>query len=279
MSQERQVALGVRIHTDTLSVRVPEPPVGRELSVPMALVSGSRTSGQAIGRKAAWYSLGSLLVKGASSLLEVDTIEFMSGIATYRDELDRPATQLVLADSLENGAGYSTYLARPDVWPTLMARARNLLDEDMAESGHAGRCDSSCYDCLREFGNTSLHPLLDWRLARTMLDLLDGRDVSMQVDDYRSAVVPHLKRLQHEALPGATVGLLPDTRIPFLASPEGHVLLITHPIDASPADSMELAQALDEAREYGTPHHDRVVTCIDVVRRPTEVITLLMGEA
>ena len=30
---------------------------------------------------------------------------------------------------------------------------------------HALGCDSSCYDCLRDYNNTDLHALLDWRLG------------------------------------------------------------------------------------------------------------------
>jgi hypothetical protein len=30
---------------------------------------------------------------------------------------------------------------------------------------HSAKCDSACYDCLRDFNNSGIHGLLDWRLA------------------------------------------------------------------------------------------------------------------
>ena len=35
-----------------------------------------------------------------------------------------------------------------------------------------GRCDSSCYDCLRQYRNMNYHGLLDWRLGLSALRVL-----------------------------------------------------------------------------------------------------------
>ena len=47
------------------------------------------------------------------------------------------------------------------------------------EPAHADGCDSSCYDCLRDYYNMNYHPILDWRLAYDMLGLLDGSEIAV----------------------------------------------------------------------------------------------------
>ena len=42
------------------------------------------------------------------------------------------------------------------------------------EAEHADACDTSCNKCLRDYGNMSYHPLLDWRLAIDMARLACG---------------------------------------------------------------------------------------------------------
>jgi hypothetical protein len=54
--------------------------------------------------------------------------------------------------------------------------ARDYVAELSADR-HAPLCDSSCYDCLRDYFNMPYHPLLDWRLARDLLAILGGFDI------------------------------------------------------------------------------------------------------
>jgi hypothetical protein len=86
--------------------------------------------------------------------------------------------RVFLADALENGAGYCSYLGKDDIFPIFLASAEKYLDE-LSEPRHAGGCDSSCYDCLREFYNMAVHPLLDWRLATDMVRLMRGRGLDL----------------------------------------------------------------------------------------------------
>ena len=76
-----------------------------------------------------------------------------------------------LYDELDNGAGYSSHLAQPEVFTELLGAARQLQEEWNDES-HA-HCDTSCDACLRDYTNMSYHSLLDWRLASDMLALLE----------------------------------------------------------------------------------------------------------
>src|SRR5439155_13226646 len=74
-----------------------------------------------------------------------------------------------LADAIENGAGYVSFLAQPAEFDDLVDRVEKLIDG--WEDGDHG-CDTSCYACLRDYTNSIYHPLLDWRLAADALDVL-----------------------------------------------------------------------------------------------------------
>lgn len=105
--------------------------------------------------------------------------EIQVGIRT-RPGLDGPEAEVFLADRLENGAGYATYLGRDAVFASLIAQCARQLPHLLAHSG--GQCDSVCHDCLREYSNMAHHGLLDWRLAMDMVRLARGETI--QLDGY-----------------------------------------------------------------------------------------------
>jgi hypothetical protein len=79
--------------------------------------------------------------------------------------------QVFLADTIENGAGFTTALSDETTFATLLADTETLISgtwEDPDEHS----CGSSCPGCLRDWSNTPYHPLLDWRLAADLLDVL-----------------------------------------------------------------------------------------------------------
>ncbi len=119
--------------------------------------------------KAALYSFAFLLRAAACRLLDVDTSELDAGIhpTTVDGEL---RGQIFLCDKLENGAGYCTRLADPEVWQQLV----HQVWLEIKSWHHREPCDSSCNRCLRDFRNMSFHGLLDWRLAVDMAKLAFG---------------------------------------------------------------------------------------------------------
>jgi len=132
-------------------------------------------SGHRVARRAAWYSLGYLIRDGAARLLQIEKRELKVGLRLARSA-HGVDPQVFLADSLENGAGYCSYLGRAEIVPELMASLTSYVAE-LGAAPHGDSCDGSCYDCLREFYNMAFHPLLDWRLAADMLALLHGKDI------------------------------------------------------------------------------------------------------
>lgn len=192
------------------------------------------------GRRAAWYSLAFLLRKVAAYQLDIEPLELVAGIFAGLATNNDPAPYAFIADTLENGAGFSTHLGRHDVLPTLLDAVERYLDR-LTEHDHACICSSSCYKCLRDYGNMSYHALLDWRLARDLLYVL--RHGSLVVGEQRlnAALVAWAHGYDAAVLtrvPGAA-----RFRHPRLGD---HVVIIRHALEASEGNFMteRLAEAL-----------------------------------
>jgi hypothetical protein len=239
------VGLGARYFTDTALLTIAEAPRGLSLD-PLT----------ALGRKAAWYSLGYLLREAARDHLQIESRELNVGLyfEPLRDEAIR--AWAYLADSLENGAGYATYLARPVVFEEALEVASRYLRR-LESPEHD--CDSSCYDCLRDYHNMRLHPLLDWRLARDMLTLLRGG--ALPLDQYAEIERSRATVLAEEAdgepieLAGECHGMLVKDQ----------VVVIVHPLEDTESDvtgRVALARADAESR-VSDPSN---VHCLDSYR-------------
>jgi len=137
--------------------------------------------------KAAWYSFGFLVRRAAAVSLDVNESELDLGIQPIPDfstPFAPPTARIFISDSLENGAGYSTFLGDPDRFEELLrfvlGQARpswtrstspDSFHSPLVTPPHSHDCVSSCHRCLREFGNMAYHPILDWRLGLDMARL------------------------------------------------------------------------------------------------------------
>ncbi|MFB9166537.1 DEAD/DEAH box helicase [Arthrobacter psychrochitiniphilus] len=137
------------------------------------------------GRRAAWYSLSFLMRTVAANKLDIQSQEFNAGIYTGLQD-GRPTTFAFLADTLENGAGFSSHLGRPDILPEFLNDVDAYLGELAGE--HSIECSSSCYRCLRDYSNMAYHALLDWRLAKDLKSVLDGQVLTIELDKQRKAI-------------------------------------------------------------------------------------------
>jgi DEAD/DEAH box helicase domain-containing protein len=143
--------------------------------------TGYNLSTTSFSGRAAWYSFGFFLRNSIAAWLDIDRREISIGIRTLNQGNGIYEGEVFISDVLENGAGYSTFFNDP-------VRFRNLLG-DMLDRFHLQRhiaptnsCDSSCYDCLRDYGNMAYHDLLDWRLAMDMTSLAWGKP--LRLDTY-----------------------------------------------------------------------------------------------
>jgi Lhr-like helicase len=196
-------------------------------------------------RRAAWYSLGFLMREAAARLLDVQSRELRVGLRT-RSEGGLALGEMFFADELENGAGYSTYLGRSDSFSMMLQHAREVIAE-LESPMHAGECDSSCYDCLRDYFNMAYHALLDWRLARDMVQILESGsfDLAAHVGD-AERLASHFSQTF-----GGHLGHLGNA-VPAVFF-DDRVLVIAHPLEDRSIDSMSsrLARAVAEAENQG----------------------------
>ena len=166
-SIEREVALGAALTTDVLIAHAVAPQTPQ---FSHCLPDKNRAAELvATARRAAWTSLAFALRTAAAAKLDVEPPELETGIRFIRDtgsNLLYP--EIFLADAIENGAGYVSFLAKRAEFDDLLNLVEALVDRWDAEH----ECDTSCYACLRDYANSSYHPLLDWRLAADALDVL-----------------------------------------------------------------------------------------------------------
>lgn len=179
------------------------------------------------GGLAAMASFAEAFRRGAQFALDVQASEITVGLQSRRVGGER--TQAVyLADTLDNGAGYATELARPKNIRAVLAQLRGDLAGTWEAESHRS-CDASCPDCLRSWDNRFVHPLLDWRLALDVADLASGLplDLSRWLTS-APGLCENLARTFKEQIllvPGEVAGLS------TLASPEsGKVIVVGHPL-------------------------------------------------
>ncbi|MGW6791271.1 DEAD/DEAH box helicase [Streptomyces chartreusis] len=168
-------ALGAAQHTD-LFLLGPRTGELRKPGLRLNLASVPQSTGfpdDRSGRRAAWYSLAALLRTAAGSLLQVQPNEIAAGIHGAGSETREARTFSFLSDTLDNGAGYCTHLAEPDVFRDLMATSKKML-AGFSSGTHNRDCRGSCYECLRDYTNMAYHSLLDWRLASDLLAILEA---------------------------------------------------------------------------------------------------------
>lgn len=132
--------------------------------------------------RAAFMSWGYLVRKAISSFLDIDSSELNVGFYIV------PATkkaEVFLVESLENGAGYCNYFSGKKYRNVPeQAIVKPLIEggeifNQLTSKSHKDGCTSSCYDCIRDYSNQSVHQLLDWRL---------GLDIARLAKDSRAKI-------------------------------------------------------------------------------------------
>jgi hypothetical protein len=175
-----------------------------------------------LAARSAWMSLAFLLRNAAARLLDVGPDELVTEVSPRRLR-DSVVGEVFLADRLENGAGYATWMA-------------SHLDELLVAAGaeasrhrrHAVRgCDGSCYECLRDYSNAAYHPLLDWYLAGEALHLLNGEALELEGDPWHAAIESY-----GSAFGWSVVAEVAGARL-LSSDRDGRLLAVAHPLLAA----------------------------------------------
>jgi DEAD/DEAH box helicase domain-containing protein len=122
--------------------------------------------------KAAFYSAAFILRQVTADRLDIDPEELeVSGVRQLIDN-DLSVGEIVINDYLPNGSGFTAWLA--EHWKEMLGEIvddsrNNAFIGALIAPEHRTKCDSACYDCLKQYRNMNYHGLLDWRLGMSLL--------------------------------------------------------------------------------------------------------------
>lgn len=181
--------------------------------------------------RAAFLSWGYLVRKAISSFLDIDSSELNVGFYIV------PATkkaEVFLVENLENGAGYCNYLSGKkyrdipgQAIVTPLIEGGEIYNQ-LTSKNHEDGCTSSCYDCIRDFSNQSVHQLLDWRLGLDLARLAkDSRaKIDFTVSYWHAFIFSTINNMLNKN--GYTTKVVENTIIGV--DPYGEKYILTHPL-------------------------------------------------
>jgi len=222
-----------------------------------------------VNGRAALYSLGFMMRRVAAVRLDIDERELKVGLRIIQDANGQIRGEIFMSDSLENGAGYSSYLGTPaaaeDLLRFLIGQGDTAFYAPLVAPSHEGICQTSCPDCVRDFSNLAFHNILDWRLGLDLARL--ALDSNAQLDfniPYWQGVYLTVATSYFAAMPGwqqTTFGGLQAARRGNQAE------IITHPLwDTTILSYPQLATAHAAAVAAGC--QPRFKSIFEVLRRP-----------
>jgi hypothetical protein len=210
----------------------------RPHTVPRGLTLDPAAQGSAV--KAAYYSATFILRSAAAEVLDIDPEELdISSVRRLQNVDGNYVGEIIISDHLANGAGFAAQVERqwnsilqstvqPDAPPDTFAGA-------LISPSHATRCDSSCYDCLRQYRNMNYHGLLDWRLGLSLLRVLSNPAFTCGIDGAFST--PELQGWQQNATTlrdgfcRTFAGCIPKQFGPLVGfEVGGKTVLVVHPL-------------------------------------------------
>ena len=225
--------------------------------------------------RAALYSFGFLARRAAADRLDVHEREIKVGLRVLQGTAGRIIGQIFISDSLENGAGYASFLGKPDETETLLqymvGQPNPTFHRFLVDQQHAGpgpnACTTSCPDCLRDFSNLPYHSILDWRLGLDLARL--ALDPAAPID----FTVPYWQGLDAAAAAPYFASMSGWKQVMFGGLQAGRrnnrAEIITHPLwdcDHNRFGPL-LATAYAQARGAGCQHiHFKSI--FEVLRRP-----------
>ncbi len=178
--------------------------------------------------KAAFLSWGYLVRRSIANFLDIDAQELSVG---YNIEASSSKPEVFFVEKLDNGAGYCNYLSNGNRINEAIIKPLIFNGKEynkLTIKDHL-KCASSCYDCIRDYGNQNIHNIIDWRLGLDLARLSDNpnADIEFGVDywiEYIDSVI--INRIKKQ---GFKVNKRPNNIITF-SDDQGVVYLLTHPL-------------------------------------------------
>ena len=137
--------------------------------------------------RGAFLSWGMLIRRSVVESLDIDYSEFSIDYTIRCDGENQQIPIIYFTEKLENGAGYVSYLAeycgtdrQCDIFINSLIEGGTIYNY-LTNERHMSNCDSSCYDCLRDYYNRNDHELLDWRIGLDLARITsDGSTPDLQ---------------------------------------------------------------------------------------------------
>ncbi len=230
---------------------------------------------------ASLWSFATAFRRAAAVHLDVGAEELQVGLQPAAAPVAGVRTaRIFLADQLANGAGYAAELGQREVLDAVLGRMQLDMAAKFLAQRHRDACDSSCPDCLRSYDNRWIHPLLDWRLALDVLDLVTTGDIDeSRWLDHAAVLVTSfvdgnlkLGQIQQSTYNGLHAVFVPDTR---RAAVFGHPLWRVSPSGYGP----QMGDAVAEVEDALGSSEVRAFDLFTLTRNPGAPLSWLTGGA
>lgn len=275
-SSSLEVRLFSRKKTDTLTLWAKKDDARELLSLHITPAQSRNPEYAAL--RAAAISATQLFVQRAALEMDINPEELETLEPSYATSI--PALQL--ADQLANGAGYCQRLAeRQGKNPLAVQLLRSMLQADtrddplltsIAFEKHRQQCHSSCYECIRRYGNRMLHGLLDWRLGVAWLRFLmepkalfglDGNWATFEMTDWQQ---------QTQRLRNALCNIQPDNFTHCSVSLEHTGIVVPGIARKTQRDTVALLHPFWNVKLL-LPHGVKGLNTFEALRRPLKIMS------
>lgn len=227
---------------------------------------------------AALVSFGEFVKLAAAVELDVDPSELRVGTQKWRTP-NCVTRQIYVADSLENGAGYTRHICDAGRLHALLERHYAVRKDEWQAEDHA-LCDRSCPDCLRNYNNRFLHAALDWRLALDLAELVLGHP--LETDRWLAPAERIGKRFVDlcKSEQGNVILEKADSLFAVTRLKPGRSLILSHPLwfttkDGPAHDRQHDAKAMLQAN-HGLGHQVELVDIRDFATSPQSYVVKML---
>lgn len=272
-------SLGFVQISDVLLIEIEGIDLPSPLQNPVLVDSRARCPGGRI----AVESFAELVRVAATGHLDVDISELTVGTQAIQSaESGVWSRRVFVADSLENGAGYSRFLGSSSEFLAVMNRISSLRWK--SDIRHAQECSTSCKRCLRHFDNRFKHSQLNWRLGLDAFDLAMGRSLDPTRWDplnqllVKAFVSGHLPQFQGLGKSLNATQCAPATWI-IQNTSDGHFVVIGHPLwrlDAAFRNTeQQTAINVGQSAASAKPHKFEVRSTLDLIRGMSKIASFI----
>lgn len=214
------VILGHKFHSEVILIGVDLPPT--------LDASFYEPAGRAV-----WQSFGTLIANASAIVLQVDPNELKVGVRAIRRGPNRIHGEIFLYDNVPGGAGYAR---------AIQENLEAILDKSLEIGSNCSNpeCSGACYQCMYDYGNQAVHPLLDRRLGVSVLRYLLLDEHPRMSKEHIDRVAEGFKdyaRAAYKILPGEVISNVYFPVILQDKSGQKTGLWVIHPLQAHPSSN------------------------------------------